>query len=576
MSVLHRHVLGGHDILRFWWLGSIELSPKNSEQMKQRLDQITTTAATQRETTYDVTLTIFTSLSELATTASPGKTDAKEKKVPAHLEVELHEFKERYIRLECHLDYTRKAIGHAIQTIEYIRRIDAMDNGFLRLAAEFKAEKEANHKALERLDTVRVELEELTAALPGMVQVPTPAEKVLAAYPVDHQPDQVGLEKLLTAKLERSRQLSLALDPLLEEFRALLAYQDGLRKLSAELKTHDDWIAQSNRKVQITHDQIKQMFKSWPMDEHEQMRYREQEMMVVFDVDEEILVDDLGVLMEDMDNELAHVAVKKLGYLESKKKVYLALESATVHSKQLQMELEWHVDNIARKIEQLVTDIKDKTRRLQTLEKRAIWEKEIEMARSWFRDFAKAVIIFAREQVKWRSNHREFDDTASLRSVRTTASRIVIDRLGASVIEFEEQVENFETESRPRVDKAWSELCSSLVFIARSIPDDFQRRHLALFSEFEAIREQVLYSAQIVTQRKSLEQVALRLEEMGGMEDLESSGISIRSGRVDTPDLYHYYNNSFSRPTSPSPVSPTPVNKTFKTKGNVTPSWITC
>ncbi|KAF9104890.1 actinin alpha 2 [Mortierella sp. AM989] len=492
---------------------------KTAEQLNQQLDQICNNATTQKEATYDVTFTIYSFLADLAVVAAPGETEPVEKKVPLHLEVELYEFKNRYNLLELHLEHARQVIANATQAINLVKKIDSMDNGFSRMAKDLVAEQEANPKLLERIDAIRVELKELEDESQTVIKMPKPADKIVDKYPApQYQPSRTTLDKILKSRLEHSNQLSSALDPLLAGFMALLAYQDGLRKLAEELNEHDRWITRSGQKVHTTHEQIKQMFSSWPGGELEQMRYQYTEAMVIFDVDVQVVVDDLDVLMAEMDKELIYVQTQKQGFLDSKRKVELALQNATAHSNQLQLELEWTVDNLARQIQQLETDIRTKTLQLQALEKRAIWEKEIEVARSWFKDFAKAVIIFAREQAKWRTNHKEFDDAASMRSVRTTASRMVIDRLGLSVIEFEEQVEIFETESRPSVDKAWSDLCSSLVFIARSVPEEFQYRQNALGQEFEEIRKQVLYSAQIVTQRRSLEEVAFRLEELEGYE----------------------------------------------------------
>ncbi|KAF9353084.1 actinin alpha 2 [Mortierella sp. AD094] len=509
-----------------------DLSAKSAEQIMQQMDQISTNAATQKEVTHDVTLAIYSSLAELAVVAAPGETEPVEKKVPLHLEVELYEFKARYSLLDLHLEYARQVANNAIQMINLVRKIDSMDSGYLRMAKDLVAEQEANPRTLEKLEAIRVELKDLTEEAQVVTKLPKPADKVADTYStLKHQPSRATMEKILRTRLEASNKLNSGLDPLLIGFKALLAYQDGLRKLSAELNEHDKWVTRSGQKVQSTHDQIKQMFSSWPGDVLEQMKYHSSEAMVVFDVHEQVLVDDLDVLMAEMDKEFSHVQAQKQGFFDSKRKVEIALQNATVHSKQLQTELEWYVDSLARRIQQLETDIRTRTLQLQALDKRAIWEREIEVSRAWFKDFAKAVILFAREQVKWRSNHKEFDDSASMRSVRTTASRLVIDRLGLSVIEFEEQVEIFETESRPRVDKAWSELCSALVFIARSIPDEFQFRQNALSRDFEEIRRQVLHSAQIVTQRRSLEEVALRLEELEGYEGEDGSRrLSVNSG----------------------------------------------
>ncbi|KAG0207572.1 Spectrin beta chain, non-erythrocytic 5 [Mortierella sp. GBA30] len=509
-----------------------DLSAKTAEQLKTQMEKITTTAATQKEATFDVTLTIHKSLSDLATMAAPGEKEPVEKKVPLHLEVELYEFKSQYTILDQHLEYARQVVDHAIQATTFVRKIDVMDSGFARMVTEFRAEKEASPKSIEKLNAIRMELNDLTEEIATVVKFPKPADKVADAYTSSQRTCRSDLEKLLKKRLDSSRDFNRILDPLLIGFKALLAYQEGLRELAQELNGHDRWVSKSAQKVQWTHDQIKQMFSSWPGDEFEQRKANPHEAMVIFDVDEQVVVDDLEVLMADMDKELAHVQAQKHGFFLSKQKVQQALLAATVHSQQMQMELEWYIENLAGRIQQLEIDIRSKSLQLQALEKRAIWEVEIEVARSWFKDFAKAVILFAREQTKWKANHKELDDGASIRSIRTTASRMQMDRLGLSVIEFEEQVEIFETESRPRVNKAWSELCSSLAFIARTVPDEFKRRQNALGHEFEEIRKQVGYSAHIVTQRKSLEDVAYKLGELEGYkEELKAGGISINSGR---------------------------------------------
>ncbi|KAF8984598.1 hypothetical protein BGZ46_007511, partial [Entomortierella lignicola] len=511
-----------------------DLNANSAEQFTQQIEQISANAAAQKEATYDVTLTIYSSLAELAVVPFHDESEQVEKKVPLHLEVELHEFKNRYSLLDLHLGYARQIVGNAAQVVNFVRRIDTMDSGFLRLANDLRAEQEANSNTLQKLDSSRVELQELTEEVQVVSKMPKPADKITDSYSIsEHKPSQVAIEKVLRMRLAASRILSSNLDSLVDGFMAILAYQDGLRQLHAELNEHDEWISRSGQKVQSTHDQIRQMFSSWPGDELEQMRYQINEAMVIYDVHEQVVVDELDVLLDEMDKELSHVQAQKQKFLESKLKVELKLQEATVHSKQLKMELEWYMDNLAKRILQLETDIRTKTLQLQALEKRAIWEKEIEVARSWFKDFAKAVIMFAREQNKWKSSHKEFDDAASLRSVRTTASRMFIDSLGLSVIEFEEQVEIFETESRPRVVKSWSELCSALVFISRPIPDEFQYRQDALEQDFEEIRQHVIYSAQIVTQRRSLEEVAHQLEGLEGLDgDAEPSGASAKSGWI--------------------------------------------
>ncbi|KAG0067997.1 actinin alpha 2 [Linnemannia elongata] len=504
-----------------------DLNTKAVEQLKQKMDQISSSAANQKEASMDVTLTIYDSLAELATMPAPGESadspEVQAKKVPLHLEVELYEYKSRYAMLDHHLEYARQVVEHAVQTASFVRMIDVMDSGFLRMETELKAEREANPKTLEKMNAIRQELADLTERQRAVVKMPKPADKVSEVYTESQLSTRAHLEKVLASRLERSAQLSKNLDPHLIGFQALLTYQNGLRQLYQTLNEHDRWVTQSNQKVQSTHDQIKQMFSSWPGDELEQRKYHNHESMVVFDVDEQVVVDELDVLMDEMEKEFAHVQTKKQGFEQTKENIKVALLGATVHSKQLRMELEWFAENLTGRIQQLETGIRTRSLQLLALEKRAAWEKEIEVARSWFKDFAKAVILFAREQSRWKSKHKRSgdDDNMSLRSVKTTASRIQVDRLGLSVIEFEDQVEVFETESRPNVDRAWSELCSALAIIARSIPDEFQNRQNALGRDFEDIRKQVSMSAVIVTQRRSLEEMAFRLESLEHLDGLK-------------------------------------------------------
>ncbi|KAF9425695.1 actinin alpha 2 [Podila epigama] len=521
-----------------------DYNTKLVETMKLQLEKMMAQAKDQKEDRYDVTLTIYGSLAELAGMPVPGSTPTVseddtagvQKSVPLHLEVELYEFKNQYVLLERHHEYCSQVVELATQTASYFRKVDAMDSGFVRMTTELKAEKEASQKTLEKLKAIRVEFEVLSEERANISKelLSKPSDKVSDVYGAIHQANRVNLEQLLKTRFDRSFELNMSLDPLLLVFEALLAYQNGLRGLQQELKEHEKWINMSSWKVQSVHDQIKQMFSSWPGDELErQKEIQGEEDMVFFDVDEQIMVDDLDVLIAEMDKEFAHVQKSKQGFVETKQKVELALEQATAHSKQLQAELEWHVDNLTGKIQGIETEIKTRSLQLQALEKRAMWEKEIEVSRSWFKDFAKAVLLFAKEQAIWQANHqKELDDGASMRSFRTTASRLHLTQLGNSVIEFEEMVETFERESRPRVNKAWTELCNSLVYISRSIPDEFLRRQTGLGREFEEIRRQVGYSAQVVTQRKSLEDVAFRLEELDAYRDeLEKTSGMTKNGR---------------------------------------------
>ncbi|KAG0333724.1 actinin alpha 2 [Podila humilis] len=524
-----------------------DFNVKAIEVMKQQLDKMSTLAADQKNDRYDVAVTIYASLAELALVPVPGEPLPSEDEgaesqasVPLHLEVELYEFKNMYTVLDSHLEYCSQVTDQAACIASYTRKVDAMDSGFIRMATELKSEKEASAKTLEKLKAIRVEFEELSEERAALLkgQQTKPSEKLSDIYGTSHQSRRANIEKLLKARFDKSTELNQALGPLLLIFEALFAYQNGLRALYQELADHDKWISMSQGKVQSVHDQVKQMFKSWPGDELERQKEAQgEEDMVLFDVDEQIMVDDLDVLMAEMDKEFTHVQQKKLLFSQTKDKIELALEQATAHSKQLQAELEWYVDNLSEKIQGLEADIRTRALQLQSLEKRAVWEKEIEVARSWFKDFAKAVILFAREQARWQANHlKEMDDGASMRSYRTTASRMELNKLGSSIIEFEELVEQFEEESRPKVNKAWADLCNSLVYISRSIPDEFLRRQTGLGREFEEIRRQVGYSAHVVTQRKSLEDVAFRLEELDAYKEelMKSSGASIKSGFFGT------------------------------------------
>ncbi|KAF9975380.1 hypothetical protein BGZ73_000988 [Actinomortierella ambigua] len=522
------------------------LNAKAAQQLKEEVERLQARAEAQKEARYDVALAIYSSLAELALVPTPGTVEdsSKQQVVPLHLEVEQYEFKNRFVVLDQHLNHLTNSAEHAGRLAEFLRRYDSMDDGLRRMSSELQAEREAEHVTIKRLEAIRKEIKSLEEEGSAMVKgLPKPSDKVSDTYAPMFQSSKSSLESIVRWRSSVSRGLDDKLDALFESFMALLKYQDRLRGLREELNVYEQWIGHSNLKVRSVHDQIRQMFSTWPDYALEQQKAAAQgeKPMVIFDVDESVVVDELDVLLADMEQEGKLVRAKKVEFQATKARVDGALQEATIHSKDLQHELEWQMKSIDTKFRDLETDIRSKFLQLQALERRAGWEKEIEGARTWFKEFARRVLEFANEQARWKAENKEEDisDAASVRTYKTyrthrtvherDAARRFIDQLGMAIVGFEAEVELFERQARPKVDRAWNEFCAALALIGRDTPEEFYQRQENLGNEFEDLRAKIGYSAQVVTQRKTLEDMADRLDELEQLgEDLQNNAISYK------------------------------------------------
>ncbi|KAG0237410.1 actinin alpha 2 [Actinomortierella wolfii] len=520
------------------------LNAKAAQQLKEEVARLHSRAEAQKEARYDVALAIYSSLAELALVPTPGTDEdpSTPKQVPLHLEVEQYEFKNSFVVLEQHLAHAANTAEHAGRLAEFLRRYDSMDDGLRRMASELQAEREAERVTIKRLEAIRKEIRDLEKEGATIVKVPKPSDKVADTYTPLAQSSKSSLESIVRWRSAISQTLNDKLDSLFEAFMELLKYQDRLRGLREELGAYEQWINRSNQKVRSVHDQIRQMFSTWPDYALEQQKAAQGDKpMVVFDVDESVVVDELDVLLADMEQEGKLVRSKKVEFQATKARVDGALQQATIHSKDLQHELEWQMKNIDTKFRDLETEIRSKHLQLQALERRAGWEKEIEGARTWFKEFARRVLDFANDQARWKAENREEDisDAASIRTFKTyrthrttqerDAARRYIDQLGNAIMGFEAEVELFESQARPKVDRAWNEFCAALALIGRDTPEEFYQRQENLGNEFEDLRAKIGYSAQVVTQRKTLEDMADRLDELEQLGvDLQKSSASFK------------------------------------------------
>ncbi|KAG0264888.1 actinin alpha 2 [Actinomortierella ambigua] len=518
------------------------LNAKAAQQLKEEAERLRSRAEAQKEARYDVALAIYSSLADLALVPTPGTDEdpsSTQQAVPLHLEVEQYEFKNRFVVLDQHLSHVINTAEHAGRLADFLRRYDFMDDGLRRMSSELQAEREAEHVTIKRLEAIRKEVKSLEEEGSTMVKsMPRPSDKVSETYAPMLQSCKSSLESIVHWRALASRGLDQKLDALFEAFMALLQYQDRLRSLQEELNAYEQWIGRSTLKVRSVHEQIRQMFSSWPDYALEQQKAAAHgdKPMVVFDVDESVVVDELDVLLADMEQEGKLVRAKKIEFQATKARVDGTLQQATIHSKDLQHGLEWQMKNIDTKFRDLETEIRSKFLQLQSLERRAGWEKEIEGARTWFKEFARRVLEFANDQARWKAENKEEDisDAASIRTYKTyrthrtiherDTARRYIDQLGMAIIGFEAEVELFESQARPKVDRAWNEFCAALALIGRDTPEEFYQRQENLGNDFEDLRAKIGYSAQVVTQRKTLEDMADRLEELEQLgEDLQNN-----------------------------------------------------
>ncbi|KAF9095586.1 actinin alpha 2 [Mortierella sp. AD031] len=515
------------------------LNHKAAVHLKEQIQHLVSIAGIQKHPRINAALRAYADLKEFAppshseasTTASPSQTQddrrrlkPEDKQMPVHLESELISFKQQYTHLDLQLDYAGQLADHATQVAHYLEKADGLDDELLAMAVDLEDDREASHDAVEKLMAIRELVSGLPKELESIVSngpkptTPTAGadEQVDGAIPFDHstlssssQAYLSDLETVLKKRLDHTSDLDKALEPLLADYQGLLRYQDGLRDLAAELEDQRLWVDASNDKVQSIRDQVEDLSSSWPGENGVRTGGDDR-----FSTPEAQL-NELERLKAELSQEAAHVESKKKEYQAIQQKIVEALESATIHSKQLQAELEDSLDWIENAIEELETDIRHRSYQVDCLEKRALWEQKLEHANSWCQEIDQAISQFAVEQAQWTGDAKDTSIDVELQLQQ---------RLDACVSDFEAQLKAYDDDTKPKVSQAWTTLGAALVFVDQAIPTDFENRQNALGAKRQVLQERVAYVADVVKQRKTLQDIAAQLQELDQHRSALASG----------------------------------------------------
>lgn len=505
--------------------------------LKEQIQHLVSIAGIQKHPRVNAALRTYADLKEFApshseASATPVSTPQagarrmkpEEKQMPAHLENELASFQQQYTRLDLQLNYAAQLADHAAQVAQYLEKADGLDGELLAMASDLKEDIEASHDTVEKLEAIRNLLSGLPKELELVVSNgPMPTKQAAAGEQHDESsPEQSSLQGYLTdleyvlkGRLNHTSDLDRALDPLLAEYQELLRYQDGLRDLVTELQDQRLWVDESNDNVQSIRDQVEDLSSSWPGESGS----RSGGVGNQFSTPEAQLTE-LERLKAELAQEAAHVEDKKKEFQAIQQRIQEALESATIHSKVLQVELEDSLDTLENAIEELETDIRHRSYQVDCLEKRALWEQQLAYANNWCQDIDQAISQFVVDQAQWTGDVKDSsaDDHLQLQQL-----------LDARVNEFEAQLKAYDDETKPKVEQTWTTLGAALVFVGQAIPSDFENRQSALGTKRRVLQDKVAYVADVVKQRKSLQEITTRLQELAQHRSALASG---------TPDAY--------------------------------------
>ncbi|KAF9192645.1 actinin alpha 2 [Haplosporangium sp. Z 11] len=484
------------------------------DHLKQQIAHLVSVAAKQSQPQLEAAQQSYGSLVDLVKAAAKSIQDVTnladaEGQIPEHIQQELANFKDQYRLLDLQLEYAGRLAEHAIQVASYIKSIDTLDGDLLGMATELKADNEASVQAIEKVSSIRKELDNLVEHIVSVVScAPKPSEEtqeilpsVLEKYPSD-------LEHILKGRLDHTAELNKTLDPLLAEYQDLLRYQDGLRTLAKELEAHGEWIRESGDAAQAANYRIKALYTLWPS--HDDAGRESLPLDTVSKKTQQI---ELESLRSQLTQETALMNGKMAEYQSIKQRIEQELQSATSRSRHLQLELERSLESMDDKIQELEATMRHHSYQLDCLEKRAVWEHELESAQDWCQELHQNLADFTSQQAQWRLSHAERTASKLVNTAQESLHQQLQD-LDSSISEFESRLKMFEDQDKAHLGQTWNALSSSLVFANRPIPDDFQARQTGLETECQVLRAKIAYGADVVKQRKALEGITAGLEEL--------------------------------------------------------------
>ncbi|KAF9948547.1 actinin alpha 2 [Mortierella alpina] len=463
-----------------------DLNEAAANHLEQQVKHLVVLAGQQKQSRMDAALATYMSLVDLAKASDMVDADS-ETAIPAHLEEELASFKNQYTLLDVYLSDSNRLAEHAIRTASYLEQMDGMDGDLRSVANELKADNEASRDTIERMSAIRCSVkkvvEESTIILSS---APRSSDETRASLSLAFDAYSTDLGSVMKSRLDHTAELDQALDPLVEWYQELLKYQDGLRDFVNNVGSHQEWVQKAKEVAQSADLRVHGLYDSWPGDKVGQEGLPARNSVIT-----EEFVSQIKGLRGDLDREVEEMEREKLDFQTLKHNIEQALRNASSHSKHLQSDLERSLESTEDRIQELETDMRHRSYHLDCLSKRSAWEQELEGAKVWCRDFDRALAEFARQEAQWMVPK---DDVAAGSNDSSRAvSQQLMQRLDASIAEFQEQFKGFEAQRKPAVDQSWSDLCGSLVFVDRAVPVDFQDRQTGLDRECQRLRSKVAY-----------------------------------------------------------------------------------
>ncbi|KAF9022084.1 actinin alpha 2, partial [Haplosporangium bisporale] len=469
---------------------SSDFNLRAAEQMKEQVEHLTTLAASKKTARKGAAHDTFMALAQQASIGGLS--------VPANLDKEMFDFKDQYTLLDSHLAYANQLAQHAAKISSYLQKADSVDSDLINAATDLKSDREALAESIEHTNQARAAFSVLAKELNYVSSGPSPSEKIEEHYKATK--DQQTLEAMLKARLQSSSDLDQALQPLMGAFQGLLEYQDGLRSFVSDLDGYGRWAEDMRLKVAAMNKSLSELFSTWPDQgtDYSQGATTRKELTGTKDV-----------LSSELEYEILNVQAKKQAFIADKEKICQALKAATSHSRQLQATLEGSIDSINEKIRHLESELKARSHQLHCFDCTVAWEKDIEAAQQSLQDTAGALDEFIQTDARWSEG--QGSKTAS-------QNQEVVDWLKATIKDYESQLKSVEDETKPAVDSSWANVCSSLVFASRPVPDEFQNRQTAFEQQIRALRSQIAHSHDVIAQREAMDAIAVRLAELDGLQ----------------------------------------------------------
>ncbi|GJJ68984.1 hypothetical protein EMPS_01330 [Entomortierella parvispora] len=458
----------------------------------RQFDYLKGLATTKKDSGLKFVMSAFSVLTQMIDSAAQKEDGANTLDVQ-HLHDQAQDLNSRFHQLDERLDYGARVAVHTDEVASYLLKANNVDNSLAGLAVVLKSENEASAETLQKLAHVREEVQELEKDLLTTVSNEPELEGLSSR-------DQSQLSMILHKRQEQTNALDKALDPLLIEFQRLFNYQDGLRNLEGELSPFIEWTSESSSKIDTISKKVLSVFSSWLDANAEQP---DEEVQRSTSALKDLLLQ-LESLRSDLKDQTAFIENKKHDYQSVREKVQQALASATIHSKQLQRRLENATKTIDDEFEALESSVQRTARQVDCHDRRATWEQQALSTRESFGRLDAAITSFVLEQAQWNP-----DEKSSSRQATES-------ELSASLLALENHMQDLESQKVPAVQRVWSDLCSSLVFVGRDIPLALQTQQDDVGAQCTRLRSRVTFGNDLAKQHKLLQTITKKMADLEG------------------------------------------------------------